>query len=134
MKHLVLTLWFVLSLSSIGLARVEYVTEEVCPALAGCWINVKTGECPDCVIERLEVAHTHEEKPVVVEKHIRTVATTTTKKKSILSGRIGLLPSIKKRSTKTWVGTLFKCMVGCRYAYWDSAGNDYDENMKRVFN
>ena len=70
MKHLVLTLWFVLFLSSTVLAGVEYVTEEVCPALAGCWINVKTGECPDCVIERLEVAHTHEEKPVVVEKPI----------------------------------------------------------------
>ena len=70
MKHLVLTLWFVLFLSSTVLAGVEYVTEEVCPALAGCWINVKTGECPDCVIERREVAHTHEEKPVIVEKPI----------------------------------------------------------------
>ncbi len=73
MKHLVLTLWFVLFLSSISLAGVEYVTEEVCPALAGCWMDVKTGECPDCVIERREVAHTHEdeEKPViVVEKPI----------------------------------------------------------------
>ena len=66
MKHLVFTLWFVLFLSSISLAGVEYVTEEVCPALAGCWMDVKTGECPDCVIERREVAHTHEEKPVVV--------------------------------------------------------------------
>ena len=71
MKHLVLTLWFVLFLSSTVLAGVEYVTEEVCPALAGCWMNVKTGKCPDCVIERREVAHTHEEKPViVVEKPI----------------------------------------------------------------
>ena len=119
MKHLVLTLWFVLSLSSIGLAGVEYVTEEVCPALAGCWINMKTGECPDCVIERLEVAHTHEEKPVVNK---RPVAKTTPKKKITI-------PSNKK-----WVGTLFRCRVGCRYAYWDSAGNNYDENMKRVFN
>ena len=70
MKHLVFTLWFVLFLSSTGLAGVEYVTEEVCPALAGCWMNVKTGECPDCVMERREVAHTHEEKPVIVEKSI----------------------------------------------------------------
>ena len=68
MKNLILILWFVLFLSSSALAGVEYVTEEVCPALAGCWINVKTGECPDCVIERREVAHTHEEKPVIVEK------------------------------------------------------------------
>ena len=119
MKHLVLTLWFVLSLSSIGLAGVEYVTEEVCPALAGCWINVKTGECPDCVIERREVAHTHEEKPVIKKW---PVAKTTPKKKITI-------PSNKK-----WVGTLFKCQVGCRYAYWDSAGNNYDKKMNRVFN
>ena len=79
MKHLVLTLWFVLSLSSIGLAGVEYVTEEVCPALAGCWINVKTGECPDCVIERRKVVHTHKETFIVKKK---PVVKTTLKKKS----------------------------------------------------
>ena len=73
MKHLVLTLWFVLFLSSTVLAGVEYVTEEVCPALAGCWINVKTGECPDCVIERREVVHTHEKTPVIVEKPVIVV-------------------------------------------------------------
>ena len=79
MKHLVLTLWFVLSLSSIGLARVEYVTEEVCPALAGCWINVKTGECPDCVIGRRKVVHTHEETFIIKKK---PVVKMTPKKKS----------------------------------------------------
>jgi len=126
MKHLVLTLWFVLFLSSTGLAGVEYVTEEVCPALAGCWMNVKTGECPDCVIERREVAHTHEEKPVVkkrldkkLELEKYPVVKTTPK---------NIIPS------KKWVGTLFKCRVGCRYAYWDSAGNNYDKKMNRVFN
>jgi len=70
MKHLVLTLWFVLFLSSSALAGVEHVTEEVCHAIAGCWMNPKTGECPDCVLETREVAHTHEEEPVVVEKPI----------------------------------------------------------------
>ena len=120
MKHLVFTLWFVLFLSSTVLAGVEYVTEEVCHALAGCWIDTKTGDCPDCVIERRKVVHTHEVKTHEVKK--RPVAKTTPKKKITI-------PSNKK-----WVGTLFKCQVGCRYAYWDSAGNDYDENMKRVFN
>ena len=71
MKHLVLTLWFVLFLSSSALAGVEYVTEEVCHAMSGCWMDTKTGECPDCVIEKREVVHTHEvEKPVIVEKPI----------------------------------------------------------------
>ena len=68
MKHLVLTLWFVLFLSSSALAGVEYVTESVCHAMTGCWLDTKTGECPDCVMETREVAHTHEEEPVVVEK------------------------------------------------------------------
>ena len=68
MKHLVLTLWFVLFLSSSALAGVEYVTEEVCHAISGCWVDTRTGECPDCVMERREVAHTHEETPVIVEK------------------------------------------------------------------
>ena len=79
MKHLVLTLWFVLLMSSSALAGVEYVTEEVCPALAGCWMNVNTGECPDCVIERRKVLHTHEETFIVKK---RPVVKTTPKKKS----------------------------------------------------
>ena len=125
MKHLVLTLWFVLFLSSSALAGVEYVTEEVCHAMSGCSVNVKTGECPDCVTERREVAHTHEEEPVVVEKSVvenPLVVKTTPKKETSI-------PSNKK-----WVGTLFKCVVGCLYAYWDSAGNNYDIKMNRVFN
>ena len=120
MKHLVFTLWFVLFLSSTVLAGVEYVTEEVCPALAGCWIDTKTGKCPDCVIERRKVVHIHEVKTHEVKK--RPVAKTIPKKKITI-------PSNKK-----WVGTLFKCQVGCRYAYWDSAGNNYDKKMNRVFN
>ena len=129
MKHLVLTLWFVLSLSSIGLAGVEYVTEEVCPALAGGWVDTKTGECPDCVIGRRKIVHTHEETSVVKnrpeEKLVikkRPVVKTTPKNEITI-------PSNKK-----WVGTLFRCQVGCRYAYWDSAGNNYDKKMNRVFN
>ena len=70
MKNLILILWFVLFLSSSALAGVEYVTEEVCHAMAGCWVDTKTGECPDCVIERRKVVHTHEETPVIVEKPI----------------------------------------------------------------
>ena len=79
MKHLVLTLWFVLLMSSSALAGVEYVTEEVCYAMAGCWMDTKTGECPDCVIEKREIVHTHEETFTVKEK---PVVKMTPKKKS----------------------------------------------------
>ena len=125
MKNLILILWFVLFLSSSALAGVEYVTEQVCHAMSGCVLDTKTGECPDCVIERRKVVHTHEETPVIVEKPVikkRPVVKTTPKKETTI-------PSNKK-----WVGTLFKCMVGCLYAYWDSAGNNYDIKMNRVFN
>ena len=91
MKHLIFTLWFVLFLSSSALAGVEYVTEEVCHAPAGCWVNVETGECPACVIEKREVTHTHEEKPVIKNQPV----VKTTPKKEIT------IPSNKK-----WVGTL----------------------------
>ena len=70
MKNLILILWFVLFLSSSALAGVEYVTEQVCHAMSGCVLNTKTGECPDCVIERRKVVHTHEETPVIVEKPV----------------------------------------------------------------
>jgi hypothetical protein len=70
MKNLILILWFVLFLSSSALAGVEYVTEEVCHAMSGCWMDTKTGECPDCVIEEREVVHTHEETLVIVEKPV----------------------------------------------------------------
>ena len=132
MKHLVLTLWFVLFLSSSALAEVEYVTEQVCHAMDGCWMDTKTGECPDCVMERREVPHTHEEKPVIVEKPVvkKPLVVKTTLKKKIEEEPVVTTPWAKTK----WVGTLFKCQVGCRYAYWDSAGNDYDKNMNLVSN
>ena len=68
MKNLILILWFVLFMSSSALAGVEYVTEQVCHAMDGCWLDTKTGECPDCVIEKREVVDTHEVPPVIVEK------------------------------------------------------------------
>ena len=73
MKHLVLTLWFVLFLSSSALAGVEYVTEEVCHAMSGCWMDTKTGECPDCVIEKREIVHTHEETPIVEKPVVKMI-------------------------------------------------------------
>ena len=79
MKYLILTLWFVLLMSSPSLAGDEYVTEEVCHAIAGCWMNPKTGKCPDCVIEKRKVFHTHEEV-IVIKKE--PVVKMTPKKKS----------------------------------------------------
>ena len=40
-------------------------------------------------------------------------------------------PVVKTKPTKpkSWKGTLFKCVVGCSLvSWWDSEGNDYDED------
>ena len=70
MRWLLSLIFVIVTLSSATATetRTEFITEEVCHAVAGCWINPKTGECPDCVLETREVVHPHEEKPVVVKK------------------------------------------------------------------
>ena len=37
-----------------------------------------------------------------------------------------------RSKVRKWKGTLFNCVVGCRYPYWDSEGNDYDENKNLI--
>ena len=83
MKNLILILWFVLFLSPSALAGVEYVTEQVCHAISGCWVDTKTGECPDCVIERRKVVHTHEETPVVEKPFVEPKRTFWAPKKTV---------------------------------------------------
>ena len=115
MKHLVLTLWFVLFLSSSALAGVEYVTEEVCHAMSGCWMDTKTGECPDCVVETIEVAHTHEETPVIVEKPVVVEKPIVRIKKS------NRTKTISKKKVK-WTCIIKPC------DFIDSNGNLIDES------
>ena len=58
MKYLLTTLWFVLLLNTpvgAGVVKTEYITEKVCHNISGCWINPKTGECPDCVTETRKI-------------------------------------------------------------------------------
>ena len=88
MKYLISTLWFVLILSSISLARVEYVTEEVCPIPAGCRIVMETGECIGCVIKTRKIVIEDEEIVKTIEP-----------KRSFRSP--------KKESNKKWT-----CIVG----------------------
>ena len=43
-------------------------------------------------------------------------------------------PVVKTKPTKRkrWKGTLWKCKVGCLYPYWDSEGNNYDEDLNLI--
>ena len=44
-----------LSSASATETKTEFITEEVCHAVAGCLINPKTGECPECVTETRKI-------------------------------------------------------------------------------
>ena len=97
MKRLLFAVWFMSVLTSTILAGTEYITEEVCHSASGCWIDTKTGECPDCVKETREVPHTHE-KIVEVRAPIKTIVQEVIKKVDVsndlasLNYNVGKLP------------------------------------------
>ena len=105
--------------------------EWVCPAPAGCKIVLDTGECIGC-IEVKEPPIIKEEK-VVEKKPVFKVSKPplyprvneslgkTNKKKPVAK-------KIKPIKPKSWKGTLWRCRVGCFYAWWDDADNYYDED------
>ena len=75
MKRKLSILLFSLMLSSVVFAgniiKTEYITEKVCEAITGCWLNPLTGDCPDCVeVTRTIVTETKEKKEekVVLKK------------------------------------------------------------------
>jgi hypothetical protein len=72
MKYLLTTLWFVLLLNTpvgAGVLKTEYITEKVCHSISGCWLNPKTGECPDCVTETRKIV-TEIKEPFVEPKKV----------------------------------------------------------------
>ncbi len=72
MKKLLLTTSFLALLCSASAAetRTEIITEEVCHAIAGCWVDTTTGECPDCVMETRKIVI---ENKVIVETIMPTI-------------------------------------------------------------
>ena len=89
-------------------------------------------ECGGVVrkVKKPEVVKLSSPKKVQLEETKRKpIQVSKTKKK-----KDNKKPVVKTKPTKRkrWKGTLFKCVVGCRYPYWDSEGNDYDENMNLI--
>ena len=87
MKRILSAILIMMAMSSASYAAVtktEVITEKVCHAVAGCWIDTKTGECPDCVIEtRKIVTIVNDEEgrsKELVEPHI------VVKKKTMIDG------------------------------------------------
>ena len=79
MRWLLSLIFVIVTLSSATAAtetKTEYIEEKVCSAVAGCWINPKTGECPDCVTETRKVVTIieTEDEPILKEKENITIA------------------------------------------------------------
>ena len=58
MKRLLSSILIIMALSSASYAaatKTEIIEEEVCHAVAGCWVDTKTGECPNCVTETRKI-------------------------------------------------------------------------------
>ena len=70
MRWLLSLIFIMVTLSSAAATetRTEFITEEVCHAVAGCWINPKTGECPDCVTETREIVTVIENESTIKMK------------------------------------------------------------------
>jgi len=81
MKQLLSSILIAMAISSASYAAVtktDIIEEEVCPAVAGCSLDTKTGECPDCIIVTRKVVTVIEDKkesdfdinstPIIVEK------------------------------------------------------------------
>ena len=69
MKHLLILIIMALSTASFAAAtKTEIIKEEVCNAVAGCWLNPKNGECPDCVIETRKIVTIIKDEPIVEVK------------------------------------------------------------------
>jgi len=121
MKNILLFLFLIWG--STSFAAVESVTEIVCPLPAGCRIIIETGECIGCVQKTRKIV-----KKIEITKEINSnpVVTTISKKK--------ITPFVSKPKKRNWVGTLWKCVVGCRTGveYWDDAGNEFDKDRNLI--
>ena len=128
--------------------------KQICIAPSGCKIEMETGFCPKCIFEKDEPI-IKEEKVVVVQKPIVKIppkkkpsqleVSKTKKKKGVcyvkpcdwldtpskVSQSKDRKPITRERN---WVGTLFKCIVGCKegVSYWDEGGNEFDKNLNLI--
>ena len=136
------------------------LAKQICLAPSGCKIEMDTGFCPKCVEMDEELPIIKEEKVIVEKKPVVKVSNTplyprvneslgkkvkTKKKKGVCyvkpcdwlktSSKVSQSKDRKPRTReRNWVGTLFKCIVGCKEGvkYWDEGGNEFDENRNLI--
>ena len=109
---------------------ISILAKQICIAPSGCSIEMDTGFCPKCIEVKEEQPIIKEEKVVVVQKPIVKIPQ---KKKP--SQKVSQSKDRKPRKReRNWVGTLFKCIVGCKenVKYWDEGGNEFDKNLNLI--
>ena len=105
------------------------LAKQICIAPGGCKIEMDTGFCPKCIFEKDEPII--KEEKVVVEK--KPIVKIPPKKKP--SQKVSQSKDRKPITRgRNWVGTLFKCIVGCKegVSYWDEGGNEFDKNLNLI--
>jgi len=134
---------------------ISILAKQVCIAPSGCSIEIDTGFCPKCIEVKEEPPIIKEEKVVVVHKPIVKIpqkkkpsqleVSKTKKKKGVcyvkpcdwLKTPTKVSQSKERKPItreRNWVGTLFKCIVGCKegVSYWDEGGNEFDKNLNLI--
>ena len=134
---------------------ISILAKQICIAPSGCSIEIDTGFCPKCIEVKEEPPIIKEEKVVVVQKPVVKIpskkkpsqleVSKTNKKKGVCyvkpcdwlqpPTRVSQSKDKKPRKReRNWVGTLFKCIVGCKedVKYWDEGGNEFDKNLNLI--
>ena len=107
----------------------KLLAKQICIAPSGCKIEMDTGHCPKC-IEVEEQPIIKEEKVIVVQKSIVKIPPKKKPSQKVSQSK-DRKPITRGRN---WVGTLFKCIVGCKenVKYWDEGGNEFDKNLNLI--
>ena len=128
---------------------ISILAKQICIAPSGCKIEMDTGLCPNC-IEVKEEPPIIKEKVIVEKKPVVKTSNTplyprvneslgkTNKKKGVCYVEpcdwLETPLRISQSEGRNWVGTLFKCIVGCKegVSYWDEGGNEFDKNLNLI--
>jgi len=109
---------------------ISILAKQICIAPSGCKIEMDTGHCPKCVEVDEEPPIIKEEKVIVLQKPIVKIPQKKKPSQKVSQSK-DRKPITRERN---WVGTLFKCIVGCKegVSYWDDGGNEFDKNLNLI--
>jgi hypothetical protein len=104
MRWLLSLIFVMVTLSSASAieTRTEFVTEEVCHAIAGCWMDATTGECPDCVTETRKIVTVIEDWEFEGIESIEPLVVTKTSTKTPSNSKICWFPELKRYRSCDW--------------------------------